>query len=248
MAGKKRVAGSIIAAVIVVLILVVGVALYYVYSSKSSNSSTANGIELAKTGYSDPADYEAGKGIYLSSKGVDVLDKNLPTFEIYMDYTCVHCVHFEKKYSKEISELVKSGKMNVIYRPVNVLQQDYSKYVSSAVIEVLKSADKDKFFEFHSKLTENVADYFDTKDESKITLEYIDKLAKEAGISDETIAKFKNTKYDKYIDTTLERWMQRPLFKGESIGTPTFVLDGKVVSLADIENAGSLAKFIEANK
>lgn len=48
------------------------------------------------------------------------LDNSLPTFEVYMDYTCSHCAHFDREYGKEISDLVKSGKMNVIYRPVNV--------------------------------------------------------------------------------------------------------------------------------
>lgn len=250
MAKKKGVFGVIVL-IILILIGIIGGTLYYIDSSKGSNSSSstsANETELAKTGYSDPSTYEAGKGIYYSAKGIDVLNKNIPTLEIYMDYTCIHCVHFEKKYGKEISELVKAGKINVIYRPVNVLQQEYSKYVSSAVIEVLKSKDKDKAIDFHNKLVENVSDYFDTKDDSKITQGYVETLAKESGISDEVIAKFKEATYSKYIDTALQRWIKRPLFKGENIGTPTFVLDGKVVSLSDIGSAGSLTKFIEANK
>lgn len=237
---------AIILGVIVALIVGIGVGIYYIYSSKTSGQ-TGTETKITNTGYEDPATYEEGKGIYVSHKGVGELDDKLPTLEIYMDYTCGHCVNFEKAYGKELEEAVKNGKLNVIYRPVNILRQDYSKYVSSAVIDLVTSDDKDKFLTFQYKVTGNIADFFENKDETKMTADYLDKLAKESGISDDVIAKFRKAKNDGYIDVAVQRWIKREGFEDGKIGTPTFILDGKVYTAADIQIAGGILPFVEAN-
>ena len=252
--GKKNQPNSnksikaVIIAMIAALIIGIGVGIWYIYSTKTSGSDGAgSGSKITNTGYEDPATYDEGKGIYVSHKGVGELDDKLPTLEIYMDYTCGHCVNFEKAYGKELETAVKDGKLNVIYRPVNILQQDYSKYVSSAVIDLVSSDDKDKFLTFQHKVTENVADFFEHKDETKMTADYLDKLAKESGISDDVIAKFRKAKNDGYIDVAVQRWIKRKGFEDGKIGTPTFILDGKVYSASDIKIAGGIVPFVEAN-
>ena len=233
---------NIFIGIILVLCLVLGVGGYFIVSKSSQSSST--GSELANTGYADPETYEEGKGIYVSSEGVGKLKDGVPTLEIYLDYTCKHCVDFEKEYGEQIEKLVTDGKLNVIYRPVNVLNQEYSKYVASAVLEVVNSKDKDKFMAFQHAVTKNVAEVFESRDDSKAGVEYVDVLAKNVGISEDTIKLFANKNYNNYIDTTVQLWTKRPLFEGQQIGTPSFVLDGKIIGVDELTKSGDIASAV----
>lgn len=243
--SKSRV---VIISLIVVLALVIVSGLTYAIYKSNSAGTQAKEVEIAGTNYSDPKEYKDGKGIYISQKGVGELKDGVPTFEIYLDYVCGHCAHFEAEYAKTIDELVKDGKLNVIYRPVNILNDNYAKYVSSAMMDVINSKDKDKFPAFQEKYFENLVQLFETKDESKASTAYIDTIAKEAGVSDDVIAKFKNTANIDYTDTALQRWLKRDIFKGDQIGTPSFVLNGKKIELTEIKSPENFKKIIEETK
>ena len=244
---KKSTKRNVIIAVVVVLLCVVFAICYGFYAKDSADSSNS-GKEAANTKYVDPDTYKQGRGFYVSADGVGVLKKGVPTLEIYMDFTCPHCINFEYKYGDEINKLVSKGEINVIYRPVNVLNQGYSKYVSSAMIDVLESKDKDKFPAFQAAVVKNIYNYLQTKDEKLSSTDMIGTLAKSVGISDDVVAKFANKSNINYIDKTIKMFTNRDIFSGEDIAVPAFVLNGKVMDYEKITTTKSLESFIKDNK
>jgi protein-disulfide isomerase len=139
---RRRATLMILGVVLVLLVVVVGGFLVNRARDTSSNVSA-------------PA---AGTGNY----GVAIGDKNAPhTVVIYEDFLCPYCGELEKRTRDDLAQLADDGKVQVEYRPFNLLgdgEKSYSYRSAGAFSIVLDKSTPEVAKKFHDLLFENQPD------------------------------------------------------------------------------------------
>lgn len=85
----------------------------------------AGGFLLSRNNGKGPSDTAADPG---SGTAVTIGQKSAPhSVVIYEDFLCPYCGELEKRTHQELAALADQGKVQVTYRPFDLLQTDYSK-------------------------------------------------------------------------------------------------------------------------
>ena len=141
---------------------------------------------------------------------------------IYEDFLCPFCGEFERASRDDLAKLAADGKVQVEYRPFNLLSHigDYSERSTAALAVVLDASGADVAKKFHDLL------YEDQPSESGPFPSDADlvKLAVKAGADEADVADAIERGEGK---AWVERATQAALDAGVR-GTPTILLDGEV--------------------
>lgn len=128
---KRRQRTMIVSIVAVVAVVLAGVVGFGLYELQKPNS------------YHTPAHANSdGTGIVVSNGPVRV--------DLYVDYLCPHCKEFEDSAEATLDQMVKAKKIELIYHPIAILDQDTNPtgYSSRAGSAAGCAADGGKFLEF----------------------------------------------------------------------------------------------------
>jgi protein-disulfide isomerase len=208
-ARNRRVA-LIIGIVVVLCAIVAGGAWY---SAGGSSSDPAASTSATVT---------AGAG------SVVVGDDNAPVkVLVYEDFQCPFCRQLEDQTRDFLSENAAAGKVQVEYRPINLLEDlPYSAKALNAFAAVLKHGTPEQALKLHNLLYENQP-Y--ESDSAKVTDADIAKLVAASGA--------KGADIDAALATTDSAFFasaQQAMQDAQVQGTPTVLVDGKPVSGASL--------------
>lgn len=136
-----------------------------------------------------PDTVEDNGAVFLGSKTAPA------TMTLYYDYMCPACQQFEKVNAGDIAKLMNDGKVRVELRPLTFLDRlsqgtEYSTRAANAFYTVASEAPY-AIWPFHNALYENQP----KENTAGLTDEQIAEIAKQAGLPDAIIAKFKDNAY-----------------------------------------------------
>ena len=166
------------------------------------------------------ADAASGRSDY----GVTIGPDDAPhKVVIYEDFLCPFCGELEKRTRDDLARLAADGKVQVEYRPFDLLSQlgDYPIRAASAFSVVLEESGPKVAKEFHDLLFENQPS---EQDPGSVTNDDLVDLAVEAGATEADVA-------DAIRNVSNEDWVTEATAEAQKAGvtsTPTIVLDGDV--------------------
>jgi protein-disulfide isomerase len=228
----------IIGIVVVVLLAggVIGGVLYQQQVTAQANAEATRGaIPVAHTSGTYPTTVDKAAATVLVGK-----DTAKATVDAYEDFLCPVCGQFEKVYFPQLEKHLAAGDLKIRYHLLNLLDQSsvpagYSMISANTALAVATVA-PEKFMDFHYSLYQK-----QPKEQAPgWTQDQLSNLAGRLGVSgpqfDDLV---KNNTYGKQIQqnlTTAEQdqslWQQNQ-DGSKGFGTPTIVVGGKVVDLAD---------------
>lgn len=161
--------------------------------------------------------------------------------EVYLDYMCPYCGHFERANGDEISRLTAAGKVRLELHPLAFLDQQSgnSRYSTRAADALATVADKAPA----SVLAFNQALYAQQPAEGSAGLsdDQIATLATKAGVAPDVVKTFTNRTFEGWVAAAT----QAALTSGGITGTPTVKINGTVFK-GDLYTVGPLTRAIEA--
>lgn len=179
-------------------------------------------FSLAKKNENDKRLEDAASG--RSDYGVTIGPDDAPNkVIIYEDFLCPYCGELEKRTRDDLARLAADGKVQVEYRPFDLLSQlgDYPIRAASAFSVVLEKAGPEVAKKFHDLLYENQPS---EKDPGAVTNDDLVDLAVEAGAKESDVA-------DAIRDVSNKDWVTEATAEAQKAGvsgTPTILLNGKV--------------------
>ncbi len=223
---KRRVLlGTVIA--VVVLIIVGGA----VYLQSTRDTATTSGSSTTPTGLT-------AKGGIL--RGVDSAPAKLVVYE---DFMCPICGEFEKLSKAVLDQDVSKGTVQVEYRPISFLDREsngteYSTRAANALACVADNAGDDAALSMHNLLYANQpAENTDGLPDSQLV-----DLAVQAGASRSAVQTcIDNQTYKSWVANVTEQSS-----KDGVNGTPTAVLNGSALAIADTMNPTALQQAIDS--
>lgn len=172
-----------------------------------------------------------------SDVGLTIGSADAPhTVVVYEDFLCPYCGEFEKASRDDLAQLAADGKVQVEYRPFDLLgggdPSSYSVRAASAFSIVLATSGPEVAKKFHDLLYENQpSESGPFPDSSALADLAVEAGAKEADVRDAIEA-------DQGID-----WVTKATAaatKAGVQGTPTVLVDGKVVTdFSDMQDLAS---------
>jgi protein-disulfide isomerase len=155
-----------------------------------------------------------------SSYGVTIGPDDAPNeVVVYEDFLCPYCGEFESKTRTDLAQLAADGKVQVEYRPFNLLG-DYSARAAGAFSIVLDKSGPDVAKKFHDLLYENQpSESGPFPDDSDLVTLAVQAGAKEADVK----APIEANEGADWVDRAT-----KAAEKAGVTGTPTILLNGKV--------------------
>jgi protein-disulfide isomerase len=203
--------------VAVAVLLIAGLAGYAIYSSQRPTG----GFAVPTSASSDRNGIKVGNGPV--------------TVEIYLDYLCPACRLFEESAQPTLDRYLESGRVNIVYRPVAILDRlSTNRYSSRAAAGAGCAADQGKLVEYTKALyaqqpPENGAGH---------TNKQIADLAAQAGLPRDAFEKcLDDDRYGDWVKGTTDAMAARGLNS-----TPTVFVNGKQLK----NPAAELATAIDA--
>ncbi|MCW2798599.1 MAG: hypothetical protein JWQ70_71 [Aeromicrobium sp.] len=220
---QRNVISIAIVAIVVVLIAVAGFAI-----NKSSNANTPSGDYVAPAHVADSANF----GIdYTATDAGGTTGTKPVTVVLYEDFQCPVCKAFEQANGSFLDDQVKSGKITIQYRPFAFLDNSssthYATRAMSAAMCVLDKGGVVAYKKMHDIL-------------------YVNQPAEGgAGLPNSSLIEFANQAGVTGLKSCINSekfgpWVKKAKAKGEDAkvsGTPTVVIDGKVVNGATGANS-----------
>jgi protein-disulfide isomerase len=139
---KQRRATLISVIAVAVLALVVGGGVYYA-NQKDKRAQVASSY----SGQLAPLSRNTDGSIQMANAGVTA-----PTLEIFEDFQCPICQQFEKTSGSTIKRLAAQGKVNVIYKPFQLFQQEPLSGNSQRAANAALCVPADKWVSYHDAL------------------------------------------------------------------------------------------------
>lgn len=218
MAGKTRKSniGYIVIGVLVAVVLIV----WALMSIKAPGSS----------------DGDASLNYTAAVQGATVVaGKPAPNkVEVYEDFLCPICGRFEGQFGDELSKAINSGKVQVVYHPVAILNRGTTPngYSQRAASAALCAAQGGFFPAYHKKLfAEQPAEM-----SAGLTDQELIAKGQEVG-APATFAKcVTDAKFNKVVGSETKRAVQDPSIRekgDDGFGTPTVIVNGKYTDLSD---------------
>ena len=179
-------------------------------------------FSLAKKNENDKKLEDAASG--RSDYGVTIGPDDAPNkVVIYEDFLCPYCGELEKRTRDDLARLAADDKVQVEYRPFDLLSQlgDYPIRAASAFSVVLEKSGPEVAKKFHDLLYEHQPS---EKDPGAVTNDDLVDLAVEAGATESDVA-------DAIRGVSNEDWVTEATAEAQRAGvssTPTILLNGKV--------------------
>lgn len=202
---------ALVAGILVVLGAIVAAGTWYGSGRGDDDSADFSGIALAQT--------DSSIKVGPSSAPVSVV--------IYEDFLCPYCRQLEQSTRDFLRESAAKGKVQVEYRPVNILTQaTYSERAMNAFAAVLKNSTPAAAIKLHDLLFENQP-YEQSADETT-DADILD-LVEEAGGDSAAVRDAIQTKDSAFFDAAAKQASAIGL-----TGTPTVLVNGKKLEGMDI--------------
>lgn len=201
-AAERRRNLLVVGSVVVAMLLIVGV-LFFI----SASSDSSDDIDAAPAGSSE--------------WGLTIGDPDAPhDVVIYEDFLCPYCGQLERAVGDDLNRLAEEGKVQVEFRPYNLLQTDYSLASANALAVVLEESGPEVAKKFHDLLFEDQP----AESAEQPGTDWLLEKAVEAGAEEEA------------VKAGIEELGQKAWVEGATKaateagvqGTPTILLDGKM--------------------
>jgi protein-disulfide isomerase len=221
----------IVVATVVVVVAIIAVVGGVVWSQSQKESATGTSTAV-------PAGASMGKG-YPAFAGVTAA-AGAPTVDLYEDFQCPICGQFESALGPTFQSLAQEGKLKLNYHVLNFLDDSTgAKNSTPAANGAFCAAADGKFQEFHNAAFANqVAEGTD------VTAADIAGWAGTAGITGDALTTLQkcvaDDTYTKYVTSVNDAAFALPKFGG----TPTVIIDGKMIELNSIKTPELLTQVI----
>lgn len=173
-----------------------------------------------------------------------------PVLDIYFDYSCGACAHFELAQRETIAKLLDDDAVNVVLHPVSILGSTFTDAAANAFYEVVDK-NPELAYQFHEKLFTVFLEANQAQDASKLSFEAIQNTAKELGVPQSTIDAFSKNTYAPLVSASTTDFVTRSnsgeLSEDKRAATPTVVKDGKPSDFALIMQPGGLDQWVRTN-
>ncbi|MDO5747326.1 MAG: DsbA family protein [Actinomycetaceae bacterium] len=258
---RRLIIFGIIAAVLVIIIaLVAGL----MFGKKDDGTSAA---DKPTNTVQDSKDDKGGNGSELSKienitftkDGVKALDTDEHVVDLFFDYSCRACLHFEKKYSDVIFDLVHKGDIAFRIHPVNTHHDPYHIVAADALLKIARQQ-PDKAEEFHRAVGDHIFQLIDKaqgaseeeankafafmKDADKSKQIIVD-IAQRIGVSEQVIGSFNPDDTDSHLNDVTQQWAEFSKAHGEEqVGSPQIWYKGKKVEWGDDVSPEDFAKMV----
>jgi len=186
--------------------------------------------DVALVGASGAPAVTADGGLGVGSEGVagQDLDPDRTRLDVYFDFICPWCAHFEITQAEMLDELRTEGLVDVYYHPLAYLDSassgtEYSTRAASAAVLVYQES-PEEFLDFVQQLMANQPEEGSTG----LTDEAIQSLASLAGVSDAVVAKIPDHEYAAWVRSASEE-----ANKAGVVYTPTLGLNGHIQGPTD---------------
>lgn len=187
-----------------------------------------------------PAGVVGGQGGGILANAATVKN-NAPTLEIYADFQCDQCGHFEKVFGAMLASMGQAGDVKLIFHTLSFVDTNLKNDSSARSANAAACAsDAGKFLEYHSAVfagqpEKEGAGYTDTQ---------LTDFANTAGITGEPLTAWQqctsSSKHAKYVTD-----VQTAAEKAGVFDTPTVKLNGTNIT-ADLSTPDVLAALIKA--
>ncbi len=207
---------GLIAAAALALIVVAGVAVILSKGGSGGGTITSKGGgSAAQPGI--PATRQADGSIALAEPGV-----THPVLELYEDFQCPVCKSFEDSSGATIRDLVRQGKVKVVYRPFRLFEQEPLRSNSARAANAAACAPAGQWLALHDLLFQNQP----AEGSAGFSTTELQQLGRQAGITDSAFASCvagdqKSAEVESATSSALASGVQ---------GTPTGRLNGADVS------------------
>lgn len=223
---RKAMVLWVVAAVILVGLFAALVA-FIVRENKVSTIDTSSG-QLVPAVASDNNGFGFGKSDTL---GEDP-GKGKVRLDVYFDFMCPYCGIFETTQTETLNKLRSEGVIDVYYHPIAFLDRassgtQYSTRSAAASVLIAQEA-PDKWLAFVQGMFKNQP----AENTKGLSDEEIQKIAKDAGVPDDVVAKIPDHAYADWVTKATEDASA----KDNITFTPSLVVDGK---LQDVQNDSS---------
>jgi protein-disulfide isomerase len=221
------------AVTVIVGLLIVGVVIAILVgnSSKTASGSGTSGQPAGVVG-------GQGGGILVSAPAVK---SNVPTLEVYADFQCDQCGHFEKVFGAMLTSMSQAGEVKLVFHTLSFVDENLKNDSSTRSANGAACAsDAGKFLEYHAAVfagqpAEEGTGYTDAQ---------LAEFANTAGITGAGLKTWQqctsSSQYVKYVAD-----VQTAAEKAGVFDTPTVKLGGKNIT-ADLSTPDALAALIKA--
>ncbi|UDY24441.1 DsbA family protein [Nocardioides sp. Kera G14] len=208
-AAERRRNILMVAAVVLVMIGIIG-----------------GGFVISRLTSSTPKDSAAAASVGSVTIGSDSAPHKVV---IYEDFLCPYCGELEKQTHEELATLADQGKVQVEYRPFNLLQTDYSQHTLEVFQVLAHNSTPEVAKKFHDAL------YADQPSESASSFPSVDDITATAVAAGADEADIKAA-----LESSAPKWADAATQAAEDAGvqsTPTILLDGtEFVGGSDIDS------------
>jgi protein-disulfide isomerase len=170
--------------------------------------------------------------------GALVGDANAPvTITEYGDFQCPVCARLHQAWGPTLDQLIQSGQVRFEFVGLAYLDQGTTESLRSAAAATC-AADAGQFLAYHDVLYRRQSP---TENSGFLTDEQLSSFGRQAGFSDNA--------FTRCVDSgRYEGWVRKNTDAASSRGvrgTPTVLIDGKVVNNADAADPGRLTALVD---
>lgn len=171
----------------------------------------------------------------VSADGIGKEKAGVPTLVEYFDYSCHACADVDDYIGSQLSDGALAGKYNVKYVPVTLVGMAWNNVSAHAAYITYKES-PENFVKFHHALLGYFKTQFDSKNVSVIqnedaSLAQVKEIASQQGIPANVIEKFQKHGAADMLTTNFQGWKAATPEGRESLGTPEFQVNNKVLQL-----------------
>jgi protein-disulfide isomerase len=180
----------------------------------------------------------SGGGILIASESVKA---NAPTLEIYADFQCDQCGHFEDVFGASLASMAKAGDVKLVFHTLSFVDSNLKNDSSTRSANAAACAsDAGKFLEYHSAVFANQP----AEEGTGYTDAQLTEFANTAGITGEPLTTWQectsSSHYAKYVADVQVNGEKAGVFD-----TPTVKLNGTNIT-AGMSTPAALAALITA--
>ncbi len=181
-----------------------------------------------------------------STKGYPFGSVQTPVLDIWEDFQCPNCGGFEAANKTKIEDLISQGKAKVVYHTWNFLDANNvnnpaatQQSSTRAAIAAACAWDQGKFLQMHDQIYANQP----SDEATGWTDQQLEQFAKDAGVPDTATFDqcLSSRRYSAFISQVNAQADQQQI-----TGTPTFLVNGVVVSTAGAANWSDVGDLVVA--
>ena len=166
-----------------------------------------------------------------------------PVLDVFFDYSCHFCAAFDTLHTKEITTLLRDGRITLALRPCKILGQNWTDIVMNGMGLVLDQQ-PDTALDFHNAAFSLFSEIYNSQDGNRLTVDELASTAKSTGVSGSIVDAFNKTVKDNSYGTWTETGTGT--FKDKGLqSTPTVLLDGTQLDLQTLSTETALTEAVD---